>query len=288
MTILFGMFIICTHAKCLKVLVFGNSFSGDAIEQNLYELAKANGDQIIIGHMCIGGCSLERHYINLTTDSAAYTYRKIINGKMVTKEKYTISKAFCDEEWNIITFQQVSEDSGIYDTYFPYITELNCYARENVGKRDVSIGFHITWAYAASSLNSGFAKYNGNQTKMYNAIINTAKRVLKETDVDFIIPTGTAIQNGRTSVIGDHFCCDGCHLELNYGRYTAACTWYEALFGTSVIGNSFIPENVTSFQGLIAQSAAHFAVITPFSVTSLERIIKTTTLNESERIIPSL
>ena len=63
--VLFSLCMLSTHAKELKVLAIGNSFSVDAVEQNLYELAKANGDRIVIGNMHIGGCSLERHYLNL-------------------------------------------------------------------------------------------------------------------------------------------------------------------------------------------------------------------------------
>lgn len=37
-----------------------------------------------------------------------------------------------------------------------------------------------------------------------------------------IIPTGTAIQNARTSFVGDHMNRDGYHLDLKIGRYTAA------------------------------------------------------------------
>ena len=37
------------------------------------------------------------------------------------------------------------------------------------------------------------------------------------------------IQNGRSTALGDTFNRDGYHLELTYGRYTAACTWFETL-----------------------------------------------------------
>ena len=35
----------------LKVLAIGNSFSEDAVEQNLYDIAAAAGKDIIIGNM---------------------------------------------------------------------------------------------------------------------------------------------------------------------------------------------------------------------------------------------
>ncbi|WP_373564704.1 DUF4886 domain-containing protein [Sphingobacterium sp. E70] len=42
----------------LRILAIGNSFSEDAIEQNLYELAKAGKKKIVIGNLYIGGAPL--------------------------------------------------------------------------------------------------------------------------------------------------------------------------------------------------------------------------------------
>jgi len=39
----------------LKVLAIGNSFSEDAVENYLFELAEAVGKKIIIGNLYIGG-----------------------------------------------------------------------------------------------------------------------------------------------------------------------------------------------------------------------------------------
>lgn len=61
--LLFLAFALCSlqssFAKTIKVLAIGNSFSEDAIEQNLYELGKAAGDEFIIGNLYIGGCPLK-------------------------------------------------------------------------------------------------------------------------------------------------------------------------------------------------------------------------------------
>src|SRR5690606_6650917 len=78
-----------------------------------------------------------------------------------------------------------------------------------------------------------------------------------------------AIQNARTSYIGDNFTRDGYHLDLNIGRYTASCAWFEILFEKSVIGNSFKPEALSDYQAELAQHAAHFAVLKPNEVTNM-------------------
>ena len=61
----------------LRILAIGNSFSQDAVEQNLHELGKSVGYTIIIGNMYIGGCPLDRHVRNARNDAPAYVYCKI-------------------------------------------------------------------------------------------------------------------------------------------------------------------------------------------------------------------
>lgn len=46
----------------LKILAIGNSFSEDAVEY-AWDIANSLGIQnVMIGHLYIGGCSLDMHY----------------------------------------------------------------------------------------------------------------------------------------------------------------------------------------------------------------------------------
>ncbi|GAB1417171.1 hypothetical protein MASR2M117_25770 [Paludibacter sp.] len=256
-------------AKTIKLLTIGNSFSEDAVEQYLYDLAKASGDTIIIGNMYIGGAALSLHNTNSVGNVPAYSYRKIVNGVKTTTESYMLSNAFKNEDWDYISFQQASPNSGQYNTFFPYITNLITYAKGYTTNPAVKFILHATWAYAQNSTHDGFNNYSRNQMTMYNSIIDATSRVLVDANMDMLVPAGTAIQNGRTSSLGDTFCRDGYHLELTYGRFTAACTWYEKLFEKSVIENSYAPASITPFQAKVAKHAAHNAVLKPTEVTSL-------------------
>src|SRR5690606_10833244 len=104
---------------------------------------------------------------------------------------------------------------------------------------------------------------------MYSAIVDAYIQAKDLIDADLIVPAGTAIQNGRTSVIGDNFNRDGNHLDLNIGRYTASCAWFEAILGKSVIGNSYKPSALSDYEAEIAQHAAHFAQKKPNEVTPM-------------------
>ena len=88
----------------IRILAIGNSFSQDAIENYLHQLAEASGKQTIIANMYIGGCTLERHYNNAQNNTAAYSYRKIgVDGMKVSKEGVTLETALKDEKWDYVT-----------------------------------------------------------------------------------------------------------------------------------------------------------------------------------------
>ncbi|MDO9634315.1 MAG: DUF4886 domain-containing protein [Paludibacter sp.] len=256
----------------IRILAIGNSFSQDAAESYLDDLAKADGVRLIVGNMYIGGCSLETHWNNAAGSIAAYSYRKITEGDSVTLASQLLITAIKDEEWDIITFQQVSQSSGQLTSYFPYLNNLLQYVKAEATNPNVKFALHQTWAYASNSTHSGFVNYNNNQEQMYRAIVETVNSAAAQVNIDIIIPAGTAIQNGRSSYIGDNFCRDGYHLSYGIGRYTAACTWYEKLLNRPVVGNSFKPAGMSDVEAEIAQYAAHFAVTKPNDTTSLAYI----------------
>ncbi len=251
----------------VKILAIGNSFSQDAIEQNLWELAHADSINVVIGNLYYGGCSLEQHWQFLTDSLSKYEYRKVVDGVKTNTPKYNLPTALADEDWDYVSFQQASNLSGMPLTYAPFLDELMKYVRTKT-KAKTKFIFHSTWAYANNSTHSEFANYGGSQETMYNDIIQTAEDVMASYNFDLLVPAGTAIQNARTAM-GDVLNRDGYHLNLTYGRYTAACTWFEAIFGKPVIGNTYMPAGVTEEQRAIAQKAAHAAVADPYKVTDL-------------------
>lgn len=258
------------EAGIIKILAIGNSFSEDAIENYLYDLAKEAGKKVIIGNLYVGGCSLETHLNNANTNNAAYSYRKVDkNGNKTTTDAYSIAKGLADENWDYISMQQVSQNSGQLATYEASLPGLYKYVKEKSSNVNAKYLLHQTWAYQQNSTHDGFANYGKDQTKMYNAIVETVKDAANLVNIDMVVPAGTAIQNGRTSVIGDAFCRDGYHLNEQYGRFTAACTWYEQIFDLDVTTNTYVPTSLSAFNAKIAKAAAHAAVLEPNKVTDL-------------------
>jgi hypothetical protein len=78
---------------------------------------------------------------------------------------------------------------------------------------------------------------------MYNAILKAVDSEVKTKKAILgIIPAGTAIQNLRTSYIGDTVTRDGYHLSYDYGRYTAALTWFAYFTGKSPDEVDWVPQ----------------------------------------------
>lgn len=259
----------------IKILSIGNSFSQDALEAYLSELAQAENLKVIIGNLYIGGASLDSHLNNARNDKPAYQYRKIdISGNKTNTRNTSIAMALADEDWDYISFQQASSSSGIYESYTRPLPLLVDYVKKKATNPDVKYVLHQTWAYAQNTTNDRFSIYNNDQLTMYLAIVDAVWRAKELASIDIVVPAGTAIQNGRTSIVGDNFCRDGYHLDYNIGRYTAACTWFEAILGKSVIGNSFKPDLLSSYEAEIAQYAAHYAVMKPNEVTHLGDLLQ--------------
>lgn len=162
--------------KTVKILAIGNSFSQDAVEQYLHELAEAEGISTIIGNMFIGGCSLERHVKNARDNAPAYAYRKIgTDGKKREKGKMSLETVLADEDWDYVSLQQASPFSGMYETYEASLPELIEYVKARLPKK-TKLMLHQTWAYASTSKHSGFKNYNCNQLTMYQAIADAVKK----------------------------------------------------------------------------------------------------------------
>lgn len=254
----------------LRVLAIGNSFSQDAVEQYLHELAAAADKPMVIANMYIGGAPLSLHWENARTDKAAYSYRKInVEGVKTTEEGVSILTALQDEQWDYVSLQQASPLSGQFDSYIAPLTALHRYLDSATNGR-VKYIWHQTWAYAANSTHSGFTNYHNDQNKMYQAIMGASAKVQQLVPIDLLIPCGTAVQNARTSFIGDSLTRDGYHLDLHVGRFIAACTWFEALFGQQAPVAHYRPEGVSVAEAEVAGRAAHTAVSQPFAVTPLQ------------------
>lgn len=250
----------------LKILTIGNSFSDDTM-QYVYEIAKSAGfDKIRLGNLYIGGCTLSTHASNARANRAAYDYRTNYYGKWHTEKDHTMKDAIASENWDFISLQQASGSSGIAESY----SELE-YMIEYVSSHAPSsaLVWNMTWAYQQDSDHGEFYKYGNDQLKMYESIISAVRdRVYENGAFARVIPNGTAIQNARTSYVGDTLTRDGYHLSTDLGRYIAGLTLFCSLTGRSPADVAYMPDGVDVDIKKIADEAVANAIASPLAISN--------------------
>lgn len=257
--------------RTIRILAIGNSFSEDAVEQYLYDLGVSTDYNLIIGNAYRAGQGLSSHWEDVMGKNNSFEYRKVVHGKRSVRSGMALHTIIEDEPWDFITLQQVSQDAGRPDTYEPALSNLIAYANKYSRNAKMKLGFHMTWAYAPYSTHLGFLYFHRNQRVMYDCIRYTAQWVMEaHHEFDFLVPTGTAIQNARTSSLGFDLTRDGYHLDKNIGRYIAACTWYESILRKRLKSTAYRPVTIDDQDALLAQQAAHRACRSPYKVFNMQ------------------
>ncbi|MBQ5824612.1 MAG: DUF4886 domain-containing protein [Clostridia bacterium] len=223
----------------MKLLSIGNSFSTDA-HRFLHILARQNSFALDTANLFIGGCSLKTHWQNVCEDNAYYDYE--LNGNEA-ETKISIRQALENEKWDAVTLQQASADSGMYDSYHPYLSSLAKLVREL--QPQARLYFHQTWSYENGSRHPGFLNYGRDSRRMFESIVSASAKAAESIGAD-LIATGTVIQYLRENEKvfdyqngGISLCRDTFHLSETYGRYAAAATWLHTLTGEEFIAKEF-------------------------------------------------
>ena len=134
------------------------------------------------------------------------------------------------DDWDAVTFQQVSGQAPRFETYEPYLSAIADYVRTYLPHTKFYL--HQTWAYEAGS------------ERLKNACFDTPKEMLENIRAAYqkaadrigacgIIPSGDAmfhaLENGMEKVHRDTF-----HASLGFGRYLLGLVWYGFFTGKSV------------------------------------------------------
>ena len=247
----------------VRVVAVGNSFTEDATEHYLYELLSEAGIDAVVGNCYIGGCTLQRHWENESSSDSTLKYSnrytKITSEGKERTYNLSIKDILEDEPWDYVVFQQGKGLYGIESSHRPYLDSLLNYTASILG--DYTSAYQMNWAFPQNSSDTvRFAIYDCDQKKMYEQCRDCALSLQKDPGVDLIIPTGTAIQLGRETRLGDTFNRDWGHLSYLSGRYTASCTWFEAITGIDVTKLSYRPEELSEEDAALCRSCAHKAV----------------------------
>lgn len=232
----------------MKILAIGNSFSEDGTRY-LYQVAKADGYDMKVVNLTIGGCPLRLHFANAMGDHR--NYLMILNG-MVSGFKVSIKEALLSDEWDVVTIQQVSNLSVNYDTFQPYLNYMAEYIRAHAPKAKLYL--QETWAYEEGSRRMCEDLKYEKAEDMLKDIRMAYRKAAEDIGADGIIPSGEVmyemVKRGIEKVHRDTS-----HAKLGIGRYALGLTWYAALTGNDVMDNQFaeLMEPVTEEELQIAK-----------------------------------
>ena len=254
-----------------KVLMIGNSFSISCMRY-LPAVALDLGEELDVTSLYIGGCSLERHWGNATTNVLAKPYRmdRDVRGKRIADGRKTnVLDELMARKYDIVTVQQASHESwrpasyACGDKLVAKIRELQPQAK---------IVVQETWSYTPwdkrlakwqltpdtmyaklAEAYAGFARRNGLEViRMGRAIQEWRRRLpVKYTDHSF----GGDVVGGRFQPAADQFKrtpeskwvpnCDVFHLNER-GEFFQALVWAAKLFPKAdVKACNVVPEGVS-------------------------------------------
>lgn len=248
----------------IKLLAIGNSFSEDALTY-LNSMAKADGVNIEVSILYIGGSELSAHWTNASLNRPVYTLIEYKDGKVNRSTGARIDSVLKSDDWDYVSLQQASHFSGIFSTYDPYLTNLERYVKSRVSEVEMLI--HQTWAYESTSTHYGFIRFGKDPNVMFNQVSEAYKLAAKKLGNVKVIPSGLAMQNARSHELfdpskgGKSLFRDGYHANYTHGRYLLASVWYEALTDNLISENTFRPASISDAELAVLKHEANKAVV---------------------------
>ena len=266
------------HAKKLKVLTIGNSFSICLLKQLPKCAAATPGCKLDLCSLYIGGCSLERHWNNVVAATnktfrpykVNWSYASVTNkasapvAKAVVDGRANIPEMLTADKWDVVTVQQASHLSWQPGSYHPFGDDLVATIRKLAPQAKIMV--QQTWSYTPYD---GRLKKWGMDPAAMHAKLKTAYADFAKAYKFEIIPTGDAVQNFRKAMPSpDGITGDPCgqpkgkdkfHLNRE-GEYLQACVWLGALFGTDVTKLAYRPDFLSEERAVQMRASAKAAL----------------------------
>jgi hypothetical protein len=276
----------------LRLLVIGNSFSGNAL-QYFDEIVTAAGCTAEVKHLSIGGSPLALHWGKV---------EKALKDPADPEAKYgkdgsggTLLEHLAKGPWDVVTMQQYSRAAHDPASYRPFADNLVALIRERAPQARLCI--QQTWTYRVDDprFDGGPKSDLPNTEDMHNRVRAAYVGVAKDLKLD-VIPSGQAFWlagsdpawgfkidatwNSKTTEfpslpdqrhslhIGWSWSekdgkktlgFDGRHANKT-GEYLAGCVWFETLYRRSVVGNAFRPKEISAEDAAFLQQIAHKVV----------------------------
>lgn len=276
----------------LRILVIGNSFSGNALKF-LDKIVVAADCTLEVKHLSIGGSPLALHWGKAEKALADPQHVEGRYGKGGSDG--SLPEHLANGPWDVVTIQQLSRAAHDPATYRPFADKLVTLIRERAPQARLCI--HQTWAYRIDDprFDGGPKSDLPNAEDMHNRVRAAYVGVAQDLKLD-VIPSGQAFWlagtdatwgfkpdatwNSKTAefpTLPDQrhslhvgwswsqkdgkktLGFDGRHANKT-GEYLAGCVWFETLYRRSVVGNAFRPNDMSAEDAAFLQQVAHQVV----------------------------
>ncbi len=255
--------------EALKVLFVGNSFAVDTMEHAANIAHSLGVSKVKFMTLYVGGCSIDMHYRHAVEDVAAYTCYVNEGSGWDCIPGYKISDAVKSDEWDWIAIQHGTNENARY-------TSCECYEKldplvdylKALAPSHTKIAFNLTWLGESTRQHHEIISYCGNMVLMRENLVKVTKAmVLTNPKIDLIVPTGTAIENARTSRIG-LLTRDCYHLSVDKGRFIAGLAFISTITEIDADKIAWTPDNVDEYALKVAIESVKNAQKYPFLVTN--------------------
>ena len=192
--------------KRIKILSIGNSYTRDTLRWVWKILKECGYDDVIVGHGYIGGITLKEQYDSLQEDApyhASFQYWKYTDSQNASKtSNQTLDSIINDETWDVIIFQQQSDETGQYTSFVSDSFDINDFVSYILtALPNAKIGIALTWSHATGYTGERFIEYYGGDPAVQLAANKTVIPQVANhmTKCDYIVNYGLAVEEGRNN-----------------------------------------------------------------------------------------
>lgn len=291
--------------KSFKILIFGNSYSNDAVTYLTNIFQSAGYHEVIIGSITDGGCNINHHWWNIDdtledyhpgaeyegmtgVEGTAGCYVRV-NGVTTYSKAPTLKERYIEvisaTDWDYVSIQHGPDTVEKTETY-SHLPDLIGFIEEHLISEDTEFVYHMVWKY-----NDNLSTTSQHTSYQYQTILDiTQNLVLKNEQFgNRVVPGATFRQNLVSSYLEDvDISRDYGHMGLTLGRYALGLLWYCYYTGGSVDDVTYIPTadlisaeekakykleyghthlDITEEDMLIVKEAIENALKTPYEIT---------------------
>ena len=237
------------EAGVLKVLTLGHSLAIDCGHMLALICDTEGFKEVKVGTLYYSGCPLGKHVQFMESDAPEYNLYLSSTEDAGTPptimKEVTMRQALTLDYWDVIVMQGGVFEIAEADTYTKgNIQKIQDFVNANKRNPLAIFAWHMPWApptdntlrdtypYDNNSYYTNYLLYGDNRSILYEAIAGCVRdHILTDDSFEFLIPTGTAIENALSSYLEEKDLHRDYVHASDLSRVIAAYVWYCRLAG---------------------------------------------------------